>query len=724
MARFRYCATSFLIICTLQFVSLFSQIQQGGLPYSFKNKICETIPVITMRPVTPEEMNEDEMNSKRKAFTYAVVFDVKINPENSGIWTYLPHGIAIWQVGIESKGAYSLNVLIDPFKLPENATLFLYNKDHSFVAGAFNACNNNTEGVLPVMPVPGDLIYLELVVSQKEINNCSLNISKISHGYKDLFRGYNNPVRLKSAGDCNVDVNCPVGNGWEDVKNAVFRYIYYNSYNKKYEYCTGTLINNADDTDIPYFITAGHCLFDEEGAKSLVALFGYESYYCGGPVKGNNKTLSGAKIIAHSLDFDFTLGELSSLPPFNYSPYLAGWNCSESPAFNVATIHHPSGDVKKISFDYDTVSSEPYIGGNSLWKIAEWDVGVTEQGSSGAALFNNQKQIMGILSLGDAYCGFPFNDLYMKFSYDYNYYSEPGEQLKIWIDPGNTGIDQLNGKDPYKRVKNNCDTIKQVPSGASVSLIKYAGNQGYYTGHNNAHFSAFAQLFKSNSEKDLPGFYVNVAKRYAAADNSFVTYKIWEKTIDGLPGNTVFEQKFYVRDLVSDTINYIDCGSIIRIKDDFFIGYEIVYNNPSDTFAVKQSAFVDDQKNNYYIQAAGKWERVDRYTSDTIQGALDIRLVICDSIPVGIKNKKTENPPGFTLYPNPAKEYINLTLNRFTGSPVELSIYDLTGRLILKETVYQFENSHQIKTNTLKKGVYLISLNFGNYMYTGKFVIF
>ena len=45
-------------------------------------------------------------------------------------------------------------------------------------------------------------------------------------------------------------------------------------------------------------------------------------------------------------------------------------------------------------------------------QVADWDIGTTESGSSGAALFDFNSKIIGHLSGGDAACG---NDLYDDF---------------------------------------------------------------------------------------------------------------------------------------------------------------------------------------------------------------------------------------------------------------------------------------------------------------------
>jgi hypothetical protein len=55
-----------------------------------------------------------------------------------------------------------------------------------------------------------------------------------------------------------------------------------------------------------------------------------------------------------------------------------GWNHSGNGPTSTVTIHHPEGDVQKISFD-----NNPPTKSGTQWHIRTWDDGVTEPGSSG-----------------------------------------------------------------------------------------------------------------------------------------------------------------------------------------------------------------------------------------------------------------------------------------------------------------------------------------------------
>jgi lysyl endopeptidase len=156
---------------------------------------------------------------------------------------------------------------------------------------------------------------------------------------------------------------------------------------------------------------------------------------------------------------DFTLLELSVMPPASYSPYYIGWDRSGRVPTNTTCIHHPNGDVKKISVDFDSPITASYsdtkytFDVGTHWRIDEWDLGTTEGGSSGSPLFDENHRLIGDLTGGEASCSSSVNDYYAKFSENWDNYSEADEQLKFWLDPLNLGVVTLDGVDPYKGLR-------------------------------------------------------------------------------------------------------------------------------------------------------------------------------------------------------------------------------------------------------------------------------
>lgn len=100
----------------------------------------------------------------------------------------------------------------------------------------------------------------------------------------------------------------------------------------------------------------------------------------------------GAELKAGFVGSDFLLLELTDNPGIQGNPVNSG--AANIPL--VACIHHPKGDVKKISLDFDP----PVISGN-FWLIDQWDDGLVQHSSSGAPLFDANHTIIGQLKGGD-----------------------------------------------------------------------------------------------------------------------------------------------------------------------------------------------------------------------------------------------------------------------------------------------------------------------------------
>lgn len=282
-----------------------------------------------------------------------------------------------------------------------------------------------------------DSIMLEVIVPHHAPKN-SITIYRVGLTFNEKLLGV--------SGECNIDINCPEGYAWQEVKQSVMRIYFDNQY-----LCTGTLINTTENNKKPYVLTANHCIGNQQSAANSIYYFNYESPECDGPREDYPNpatyTLNGAKLKATKSDaegrLDFSLLLLDDEIPETFNAYFVGWSAgSAAPDYSVG-IHHPGGDVKKICIEEDLVTTanfNPNYDDNSFWYIYKWDAGVTEPGSSGSGLFNRNKQLVGTLTGGNASCDTPYHDFYAKFNLAYDKYRDSSAQLKYWLDPENLGI--------------------------------------------------------------------------------------------------------------------------------------------------------------------------------------------------------------------------------------------------------------------------------------------
>jgi len=366
-----------LILMAFFYLSGFSQVNTGGTPFSFDNPnliksdiVFETMPKIDLGQL----MAEDEINDGYKdiPWRFGENLYVELNLQNSGTWEILEKGDKLWRLGIECPGAYTINLTFDNYYLPPGARLYVYNAKKSHLIGAFTEINNQEDKIFATTLVMGDAIVIEYYEPHNAKFSGELNLWRVTHGYRDAY-GY--AKAFGSSGSCNNNVACSEGDPWvNEIKSACMLVSGGSSY------CSGALVNNTNEDGTPYLLTANHCYSDP---SSWVFWFNWQSATCANPVSEPlYDAISGAVLRARNSASDFCLVELNSTPPAGYNVFYSGWNRQDAASTSSVGIHHPSGDIKKISFDYDpSVTSDydpsPYLA-NSHWEITAWNDGTTE----------------------------------------------------------------------------------------------------------------------------------------------------------------------------------------------------------------------------------------------------------------------------------------------------------------------------------------------------------
>ncbi len=440
-----------LLVGSLLIVSgTYSQVSIGGIPESFNKSLRSDIPSVRMGSVDVAQLLvEDEQDAIDKDIPYrfGYPFDVDYNLENSGQWETLPNGDKIWRLRIECPGAYSINLLYDSFWLPEGAKLYLYSEDRSMVVGAFTSQNNKEHGEFSTQPTKGDVTIVEYFEPAGVSKPGEISIWRIVHAYKDVFSWSvaKQALGFGDAGWCNNNINCPEGDDWRNEQRAAAMILL----GSGTRWCSGSLVNNVRQDLTPYFLTAEHCL---SSPSTWIIMFNYESPGCTNVDGPTWMTVSGTTLRASNGFSDFALVELSEQPPDSYNVFYAGWNAFDTAADSCVAIHHPSGDIKKISFNSDALTATSYLGtsipgDNSHWRVDNWEDGTTEPGSSGSPIYDYEHRIVGQLHGGYASCESITSDWYGKVSQSWTTGSSASSRLEDWLDPDNTGLMVLNGRD-------------------------------------------------------------------------------------------------------------------------------------------------------------------------------------------------------------------------------------------------------------------------------------
>ncbi|GAB4312657.1 MAG: T9SS type A sorting domain-containing protein [Bacteroidales bacterium] len=472
-----------------------AQIQYGGKP-DFGALNAKVVPEIVIpSPDLEELLLEDSINEAEKVPPrFGVWIPAEIDPLEQGRWVDDENGTSIWMVRLKAEGALAISPAFRNFYMMPGDSLFIVWGEKNRFIGAYTSGNNTSSGLFGTELIPSDDIILQLKRQKSSNAAPPFQVSELLYAYRMV------PEALRAPGSsdwCEVNINCsPEGDDWQNQKRGVAR-IQVKVGGSAY-WCTGSLVNNVRQDKTPYLLTADHCAYQlghyasDDDLALWTFYFNYEALQCEGtlPAPGHH-TMVGAEKIAQggnrgSTGSDFYLVRLLFSFPEGYPVYYNGWDAQGVSSGHGVTIHHPDGDIKKVSTYIEPLVTTSWQGSGlpSHWEVTwsetENGWGVTEGGSSGSPVFNEQGLITGTLTGGLAACdnfgstGPDKPDYYGKFSWhwDQNGTADTA-QLKPWLDPDNTGIKQLSGlvAGTKNHFSSNSGSLQLFPCPASDESI-------------------------------------------------------------------------------------------------------------------------------------------------------------------------------------------------------------------------------------------------------------
>lgn len=504
----------------------FAQISDGGKPLAllpeYQSNLTSKAPVTVQLPAldVQKALDEDSRTPGQNRFAAPVAAD--ISPENAGAWTTLPNGDRVWQCTVRSAGALGLILVFDRFQLPEGSRLFAYTPDGRSVRGAYTQRSCIPAGKFTIGVLPGETVSLELLEPAAVKGQSQVHLHRADIAY--------DPAGLLDFGDalpCNVNINCPTGAAWQTEKKGVGRILML--FSNGAGWCSGTLIANTAGTGEPYFLTAHHCqLIGQNPDFNLwIFDFDYEAAGCTNPAtEPAAKSVLGCERISFRLETDFMLLKLNPLPG-NYGLYFNGWTRDSTPAAFTTFIHHPQGDIKKISVDSGAAVIHPVslnwtgIFGisppRSHWKTAP-DIGIFQPGSSGSPLFGPNRRIVGQLHGGSVNQMNPcLNNISYWGRFDQSWFlgDSPQSRLRDWLDPNNLNLQQKDGYPqpvpPAFTISGNVQTHWGQPlANVKMTITGGASATVYTDAQGNYHFDNISQggnytIVASRDSNDLGG---------------------------------------------------------------------------------------------------------------------------------------------------------------------------------------------------------------------------
>ena len=320
-------------------------------------------------------------------------------------------GRSIWTLELVSDCATAVRVHITEAEMKDaELSVYGYEANDVIVRGPYNR-KTLSSGDVWTMTTPGDLVAIEIVGTEAP----TLTIAEIAHLDQDpsadesgvpMGSGCSPPGN--SALSCNLDVMCEPGLN-TIARQAVAQMIYVKD--GDCFVCTGTLLVDRDPgTQVPFFLTADHCIDNQTDWLTLEAVFNWQTDFslpgsdCSNPMRQSWSSLprlTGARLLtgeAAVTGNDHSFGRLQG----DLDPVMgfAGWNTDqEGGAYG---IHHPKGASKRVTFGH-YVSLSTDCGADCgcftpiNYAFYVIDRGIIEGGSSGSAMFNSTGQVIGQL---------------------------------------------------------------------------------------------------------------------------------------------------------------------------------------------------------------------------------------------------------------------------------------------------------------------------------------
>lgn len=308
-----------------------------------------------------------------------------------------------WAVALESDGALALRVRLSKVSLPDSADIYFFSLDgqaHGPYRGQDAFWSNS------VMGSQGILLVRQFGPPAAGARPMSISVSSVGNIGEQFAAAQDELCSYNAI--CIENAEAQSGQPASDLKAAT-AYIEWTQGPWIYS-CSGGLLADSDPgSQIPYFLTANHCLKSNMTAASLELFWNYTTSNgsCAGP--GTPMTMGGT-VKATSVKGDFTLLELNQAPPAG--SVFMGWNSAEIASTSGTTlhrVHHPSGAPQS----YTTHVTDPSFGTCGGLPIPQFiysldTFGSTEGGSSGSLVANDAGEVVGQLYGG---CGANLDDV-------------------------------------------------------------------------------------------------------------------------------------------------------------------------------------------------------------------------------------------------------------------------------------------------------------------------
>lgn len=319
-----------------------------------------------------------------------------------------------WAGVVRAPAAAAMRLHITDFVLPEGAALYVYTSD-GMAFGPYTGLGPNGTGEFWTNTVAGGELVLQLSAGAGDPHFTIAGLGYLTEEFAmaNHLRPSPQAVDTKPCSfnaDCTVDAACGSENSAVDTATDAVAHILFAS--GAYLYiCTGGLVADSDPgTNVPFFVTANHCISRAGEAASMETFFFYRASQCQACPDPGAANTTGASIVSTNRSSDYTLMRLNQNAPAGAA--FLGWSSSpvaNTNGVNLYRLSHPKGAPQAYSEHVvDTAKGTCRSWPRGPWIYSRDVLGATEGGSSGSPVVNGAGQLVGQLSGG---CGYNVGDV-------------------------------------------------------------------------------------------------------------------------------------------------------------------------------------------------------------------------------------------------------------------------------------------------------------------------
>jgi len=271
---------------------------------------------------------------------------------------------------------------------------------------------------------------------------------------------------------------------------------------------------------------------------------------------------------------------------------------------------------------------------------------------------------------------------------------------------------------PWPDPNGVCDTISNVqPSEIPLTFrhLTTNGQWGYFPGHNSLHITAYADRFVNYTFTGIRAIFVPVIKASAVSSGAKVRFSVWgEDSLGNIINTPLGYQDFPISTFTPNMFTSIEFDNVIPVHEKFYVGYQIYYGSPQDTFVVYMGPDRGQGGLNTLYCKKGGWKTASQALGDSINTSLGIKVIGCL-----VGNETIDLDRVISIYPNPAHDIVMIDFNDLYAADAVVDVFDMLGKKVNVKIVTDVNKIFMDMSNN-DSGIYFVKISLGNSTITKK----